>query len=79
MKVTNIQNIDAFFKAIDECKGKVELVTSEGDRLNLKSQLSKYVSLAKMFSDGKLIKEVDLVVYEKDDIDRMISYMMDPR
>lgn len=79
MKVTNIQNIDAFFRAIDECKGKVELVTSEGDRLNLKSQLSKYVSLAKMFSDGKLIKEVDLVVYEKDDIDRMISYMMDPR
>lgn len=79
MKVTNIQNIDAFFKAIDECKGKVELVTSEGDRLNLKSQLSKYVSLAKMFSDGKLIKEVDLVVYEKDDIERMISYMMDPR
>ena len=42
MKVSNINNIEKFFKAIDECKGKVELVTGEGDRLNLKSKLSQY-------------------------------------
>ena len=30
MKVQNITDIDAFFKAVDECKGKVELVTGEG-------------------------------------------------
>ena len=39
MKVQNITDIDAFFKAVDECKGKVELVTGEGDRLNLKFPL----------------------------------------
>ena len=39
MKVTNISNIDAFFKVVDSCKGKVELVTGEGDRLNLKSSM----------------------------------------
>ena len=37
MKVQNITDIEGFFKAIDSCKGKVELVTGEGDRLNLKS------------------------------------------
>ena len=46
MKVTNISNIDAFFKVVDSCKGKVELVTGEGDRLNLKSKLCQYVSMA---------------------------------
>lgn len=46
MKVQNITDIEGFFKAIDSCKGKVELVTGEGDRLNLKSKLSQYVSLS---------------------------------
>ena len=40
MKVQNITDIDKFFKVVDSCKGKVELVTGEGDRLNLKSKLS---------------------------------------
>ena len=46
MKVQNITDIDAFFKVVDNCKGRVELVTGEGDRLNLKSKLSQYVSPA---------------------------------
>ena len=37
MKVQNITDIEGFFKAIDGCKGKVELVTGEGDRLNYPS------------------------------------------
>ena len=54
MKVQNITDIEGFFKAIDGCKGKVELVTGEGDRLNLKSKLSQYVSLATIFSNGEI-------------------------
>ena len=38
MKVQNIKNIDKFFKVVDQCKGRVELVTGEGDRLNLKAE-----------------------------------------
>ena len=30
MKIRNIKNIEAFFKAVDSCEGKVELVTGEG-------------------------------------------------
>ena len=44
MKVKNITDVEKFFKVIDECKGKVELVTDEGDRLNLKSKLTQYVA-----------------------------------
>ena len=74
MKVKNITNVNAFFKVIDECTGKVELVTNEGDRLNLKSKLSQYVALANVFSDGK-IGELEIVAYEPEDINRLIAFM----
>ena len=35
MKVSNIKDIEKFFSVVDSCAGKVELVTGEGDRLNL--------------------------------------------
>lgn len=74
MKIQNIENVTAFFKIIDECKGPVELISPEGDRINLKSKLSQYVSMASIFSNG-YIKELDLVAYDKEDIDRLIKYM----
>lgn len=76
MKVQNITNIEKFFSAVDECKGRVELVTGEGDRLNLKSKLSQYVSMANIFSNGE-IPELELIAYEKEDIDRLVKFMID--
>ena len=75
MKVQNITDIDAFFKVVDACSGKVELVTGEGDRLNLKSKLSQYVSMANIFSNGE-IPELEIIAYEKEDIDKLIQFMM---
>ena len=75
MKVQNITDIDRFFKVVDECKGRVELVTGEGDRLNLKSKLSQYVSLANIFSGGE-IPELEIVAYEKEDIDKLLNFMI---
>ena len=76
MKVQNITDIEGFFKVVDECKGKVELVTGEGDRLNLKSKLSQYVSMANIFSNGE-IPELEVIAYEKEDTDRLIKFMLD--
>jgi len=75
MKVNKINDIEGFFKVIDQCTGKVELVTGEGDRLNLKSKLSQYVSMANIFSNGE-IPELEIVAHEKEDIDKLISFMM---
>ncbi len=75
MKVTKINDIQKFFAVVDECKGKVELVTGEGDRLNLKSKLSQYVSLANIFSDGT-IEELEIVAYEPEDIDKLVNFMV---
>ena len=63
MKVKNITDVEKFFKVIDECKGKVELVTDEGDRLNLKSKLTQYVALSGVFKDNT-IGEMELIAQE---------------
>ncbi len=76
MKVTNIKNIEGFFNVVDSCNGKVELVTGEGDRLNLKSKLCQYVSMANIFSNGE-IPELEIIAYEREDIDKLIGFMMD--
>ena len=75
MKVQNITDIEAFFKVVDACQGRVELVTGEGDRLNLKSKLSQYVSMANIFSNGE-IRELEIIAYEKEDTDRLINFMI---
>ncbi len=75
MKIQNINNIEKFFEVVDSCSGKVELVTGEGDRLNLKSKLCQYVSLANIFSNGE-IPELEIIAYEKEDIDKLIAFMM---
>ena len=75
MKVSNIKDIDKFFKVVDSCKGKVELVTGEGDRLNLKSKLSQYVSLANIFSNGE-IPELELIAAEPEDVDKLVNFMI---
>lgn len=76
MKVENITDIQEFFKVIDSCKGKVELVTGEGDRLNLKSKLSQYVSVASIFQGRDEIPELEIIAYEKEDINKLISFMI---
>ena len=74
MKIQNINNIEKFFQVVDSCAGRVELVTGEGDRLNLKSKLCQYVSMANIFSNEE-IPELEIIAYEKEDIDKLIAFM----
>lgn len=74
MRIKNIRNVDEFFKMIDRCSGSVELVTSEGDRLNLKSKLCQVVALAGVFSCEE-IPEMELVASEQEDIMKIIDFM----
>lgn len=75
MKFENIQDIDGFFEVINGCSGRVELVTEEGDRLNLKSKLTQYLALAKVFSGGDL-PEMEIVASNKEDMDRLAYFIM---
>ena len=76
MKIQNITNVEKFFQVVDNCAGKVELVTGEGDRLNLKSKICQYVSMAKIFYDGT-IDELEIIAYEAEDIKKLVNFMME--
>ncbi|MCI9068679.1 MAG: polya polymerase [Lachnospiraceae bacterium] len=76
MKVKNVKDVDKLFKVIDECRGRVELVTAEGDRLNLKSKLTQYVALANVFAD-KTIGEMELIAHEPEDVQKLVMFMYD--
>ena len=75
MKVENMKDIDKFFSVINSCKGRVELVTGEGDRLNLKSKLTQYVALANIFSNGE-IPQMEIIASEKEDVDKLLNFMI---
>lgn len=75
MIIRNITDVDGFFQTVDKCSGRVELLTKQGDRLNLKSKLCQYISLTGMFSDPT-IEEMELLVSEPKDMSLLIQYLV---
>ena len=65
MRLKNNIEIRDLLKTIDLCQGNVWLESKEGDRINLKSELSKYVAL------GQLIKN------NSNDLELFCSYRED--
>ncbi len=77
MKLTHIKDPEKFFELIDSCEGTIELVTDEGDRLNLKSKLSQFISLANIFSlSEEEIPKMEIVAYEPADVRKLIDFMI---
>lgn len=75
MKITNLKNIEGFLNTVNECKGSVLLVTKEGDRLNLKSELTKYVALTSFFENAK-IPEMEILLSEPEDAMKIVNFLM---
>ncbi len=72
MKLSNIENVNAFLAAVDRCAGEVYLLSNEGDRFNLKSTLSRYVAMGALLSkDGD---KLELWCDNKDDERLMLSF-----
>ena len=75
MKVHGITDVEAFFSEVARCTGKVELVTVDGDRLNLRSKLCQYVSVARLFSGGETT-EMEIVTDEEADERALKKYLL---
>ena len=74
MKIETISNIQEFFKIIDSCKGRVELLTGEGDRLNLKSKLCQYLSMGQIFSRQAEL-HLEIVASEEEDLQKICRFL----
>ena len=75
MKLYNLEDITGFFNIINTCKGKIELVTDESDRLNLKSKLSRYIALADLFTDKGKIPEMEITCSDPDDVVKIMNFI----
>ena len=75
MKLTNVANVDKLLKTIEGCEGKVELVTEQGDRYNLKSKLSQYVSFVKILANST-IPSIELITSNHSDAEKLMKFMI---
>ena len=75
MKIENVNNVEGLFSLLNGLKGRVELVSPEGDRINLKSKLSQMLMMSQML-DKAYIKELELIVHEPEDMKKVVECMM---
>lgn len=75
MTLENVSNIVGLFNVINGCKGKVELVSEEGDRINLKSRLAQYLALAGAFSQG-YVRTLKLQVDDPEDREKILEFVV---
>lgn len=75
MNVLGIKDYDGFFKVVESCKGSVELVTNQGDRLNLKSKLTQYIAFAEIFSNQEF-PEMEILASSKEDMEKLMYYII---
>ncbi len=73
--ISGIHNIREFFQAVGGCRGSVELVTLQGDCLNLKSTLCQYIALTQMFEDSH-VKDVAIVLSDPEDAKNLKEYLI---
>ena len=71
MKIRDIAEPKRFFEAVNACRGHVELLTSEGDRLNLKSTLCQYIAL----QDGR-VEGVELSLSDPEDFKLLTEFLI---
>ncbi|MGI6545215.1 MAG: polya polymerase [Fastidiosipilaceae bacterium] len=74
MKLYNV-DVEEFAKMIQKCKGKVTLITEDGDRLVTNSMLSALVGFAPFLKVAEA-KEINVECEIPEDRERVINFMM---
>lgn len=48
MQFNNIEQVNAFLEAVKKCEGSIWLESIQGDKFNLKSELSTFIALERL-------------------------------
>lgn len=75
MRVKQIKDIDGFFRALESCKGRVELITDEKDVLNLASKLTQFIGLTRVFNNPE-IDAYEIVCYNGEDYQLIKDFLI---
>lgn len=74
MKFKDSVNINAFLDTAKQCTGDVFFQTNEGDILNLKSLLSRYV-LMSIMGNPSLLKNAYVTCVQEEDYQLLSEYL----
>ena len=72
MRLNNIKELQEFLAIINSCEGSVWLESVEGDRFNLKSELSRYVALGALLEHKG--NELELYCSSRVDESKFIAF-----
>jgi len=75
MKIKNINDASRFLKVVCNCKGDVELVTNQGDRLNLKSKLCACTSLNEYLTEAKM-EDIEIILHDPEDFEMLTEFLV---
>ena len=51
LKIRNKKDVVLFLETVNKCEGDVFLTSNQGDKINLKSELSQYVAIAALLGE----------------------------
>ncbi len=77
MKIEYIKDLEEFFKVVDKCKGRVNVVSPEGDCIVLNSKLCRFVLAALVEKNDCILNSLEIQCENKDDTQLFIKYMME--
>lgn len=75
MRVKQVKDVDGFFKALEKCEGRVELVTDEKDVLNLASKLTQFIGLTRVFNNPD-IEAYEIICYNGEDYQLIKDFLV---
>jgi len=75
VRVKQITNIDGFYKSLEKCRGRVELITDDRDVLNMASKLTQFIGLTTVFSNPD-VEAYEIVCYEPDDFQYIKKFLI---
>ena len=77
MKLKTEATLVEFLQAAKQCRGEVLYKTTEGDVLNLKSQLSQYIFLAALASDKQTpLPNGEIVCDDETDYQILLPFLL---
>ena len=72
MRLNNIKELQEFLAIVNSCEGSVWLESADGDKLNLKSNLSQYVALGALLEQKG--DELELYCTSREDEAKFIGF-----
>lgn len=77
MKINVIKDFNRFFEVVDKCKGKVEVVSPEGDCLCLTSMLCQFLLHSLAEKKDVLLDSLEIKCEDPEDTMLFIKYLME--